>query len=220
MIQNSFDKSWEKIYSKNQQLNIYPFYDLISFYNKTFKNINSVDVLEIGCGYGNNIELMSKFDHTIYGIDASKEVINKAKNRFKNKKNVNLSKQNFTNLKFKNNSFNFILNRESLTCVSKSNAIKAIGECYRVLKKNGVFYSTFVSNINSFDGKTIKNDLTTELKKNYSTVNQIRFYNILELYEIYKINKFKITELFLTSKQDYINKPTDILSYWTVVAKK
>ena len=216
----TFDKNWEKIYSNNQQLNIYPFYDLISFYNYNFKKKYNLKVLEVGCGYGNNIEFMSKYNHEVFGIDASREVIDKAKLRFKEKKNVKLFVQDFTQIKFSQNSFDFILNRESISCVSKKNAIKAINQCKKVLKKNGLFYSTFVSNLNTFNGITKDNDLTYKLKGNYSNVEQIRFYNILEIQEIFSLNKFDIIELYLTSRKDFLKKPINDLSYWTVVAKK
>lgn len=216
----SFDNSWENIYLRNEQLNIYPFYDLISFYIKNFKSLKNFKTLEIGCGYGNNIEFMSKMKHDVYGIDASKTIIKKAKERFKNKDNVKLFCQDFSKLDFKSNFFDFILNRESLTCVSKKYAIESLKQCKKVLKKNGLMYSTFVSNMNTFNGITIKDDLTYKLAGNYSNVAQLRFYNIIEIQEIFQLNKFEIIELYHHSKIDYIKKPIDCLSYWTVIAKK
>ena len=79
----SFDKSWDQIYYKGQQLNKYPFLDFVSFYHYFKKNKKSkINFLEIGCGYGNNLDVAADFNDNIYGIDASKIVIQLAKKKF------------------------------------------------------------------------------------------------------------------------------------------
>lgn len=219
-MKNSFDNNWEKIYRKGDQLNEYPFQDLIPFYHKRFSHIKKNKVLEIGCGYGNNLEFISTFNHEIFGIDASKTVIKLLEKKF-NKKNIdcNLNVMDFTNLEFKNNFFDFILNREAITCTSLENAELCVKECYRTLKKGGLFYSTFLSNMNSFSGN-ISQRISKNFKGNFENVKQIKFYNILELQQLFLNNNFKIEELYLNSKTDYIKQPIDKISYWSIVVKK
>ena len=219
-MNNSFDKNWEKIYEERNQLNEYPFQDFISFYHKTFSRKKNNKVLEIGCGYGNNLEFVSTFDHEIYGIDASKTVINLLIDKFKRKKvTCNLKVMDFTKLDFEKNYFDFILNREAVTCTSLENAHLCVKECYRTLKKGGLFYSTFLSNMNTFSG-TINKEISKNFKGNFETVKQIKFYNILELQELFIGNNFEIKELYLNSKTDYIKQPIDNISYWSIIVKK
>jgi len=217
----SFDKSWDRIYDKGLQLNKYPFLDFVTFYHYFKKNKkNKINFLEIGCGFGNNLDFVAKFSDNIYGIDASKPVIKLAKKKFyENNININLFVQDFTNIKFKNNFFDFVLNREALTTVNYKNAFKAVKESSRVLKKNGFMYSTFVSNLNTYNGTEI-NDITINLKGNYSNVKSLRFYNIFEIRDIFEQNNFKIESLQLVQKTNFITKPIDTVSYWVVISKK
>tara|TARA_B100001287_G_C22654478_1_gene516951 strand:- start:748 stop:1404 length:657 start_codon:yes stop_codon:yes gene_type:complete len=215
----TFDKTWDKIYRNKEQLNIYPYSDFVSFYIKNFSKKKNINFLEIGCGFGNNLIVPSSLNHNVYGIDASKNVIELVKNRFMSNNKIKIFKQDFTNLKFKNNTFDFILNRESLTTTNYKNAKKAINQCYKKLKKNGLFYSTFVTNLNQFNGIKI-NDMHEKLKGNFQNVNKLRFYNIFEIKNIFEENFFKLEKVYLNQQIDYLDSPINTTSHWVVIAKK
>ena len=52
-------KVWDVIYSQNKQLSVYPWSNLVSLIKKNFKNkVNNFPVLELGCGYGANINFL------------------------------------------------------------------------------------------------------------------------------------------------------------------
>ena len=131
-----FDTKWEKIYRNRRQLNKYPFTGVVSFFFKNFKNRKNLNILEVGCGTGNNLEFLAKLDHNIYGIDASSTAIKYAKKYFQNHKNNSDFKiGSFTNLPYKKNFFDLIINRAAITNVEFNKAILAFKQCKNVLKR-------------------------------------------------------------------------------------
>ena len=75
-MNDSFDNKWNKIYGDGKQINEFPFSDLISFfYNKFKENSSKLNILEVGCGAGNNLEFIAKLGHNVFGIDASEKII-------------------------------------------------------------------------------------------------------------------------------------------------
>ena len=67
-------ESWDEVYSSegNNHKNIYPDVEIIRFLAKNFPLSNrSKKILDLGCGWGNNLNLLKdkKFDY--YGIDYS-----------------------------------------------------------------------------------------------------------------------------------------------------
>jgi len=59
-METSFDKKWNDVYNKGTSLNEYPFTDLVSFFSNNFNEVTSkLNILEVGCGAGNNLEIIS-----------------------------------------------------------------------------------------------------------------------------------------------------------------
>nr|MDC2855936.1 class I SAM-dependent methyltransferase [Ningiella sp. W23] len=88
-MSSSFDSIWEDIYSKGNHLNLYPFDAVVSFlFNKQLRNIprSQQNVIEVGCGAGNNLWFAAREGFNVSGIDASTSAINFAKHRFKQEK--------------------------------------------------------------------------------------------------------------------------------------
>ena len=87
-MNESFDNKWNKIYDNGNQINEFPFSDLISFYYNNFKeNSFKLNILEVGCGAGNNLEFLATLGHNVFGIDASEKIIEYTKKKF-HKKNL------------------------------------------------------------------------------------------------------------------------------------
>lgn len=204
-MKKTFDSRWDDIYSKKQQLNLYPFNDLVSFYYKNYSSKKNNKVLEIGCGFGNNLIFISKMGHETFGFDASASVIKQTRIRFK-KENIKceLSVQDFTSTNYKSNYFNLVINREVLQHSDFNDALKGMIECNRVLKRKGILYSNFKSNLTS----------RNNLGRTY-----LKTYNSSELRKLFTLSKFKITDLFLNTKKSLINS-NDTNSYWTIIAQK
>ncbi|MEI6850323.1 MAG: class I SAM-dependent methyltransferase, partial [archaeon] len=72
--------------------------------------INSINnLVEIGCGYGRLLSLLSDKGKTVTGIDFSKSLIDKAKFNLSKKKNVKILEMNAAKLNFDDNAFDFVL---------------------------------------------------------------------------------------------------------------
>ena len=93
-------------------------------------------ILEVGIGTGKNIEYYNK-EAEVVGIDFSEKMLQIAKEKLVKlrKKNITLKQMDVENLKFGDNSFDYVVT----TCVfcSVPNPIKGLEEIRRVLKPTG-----------------------------------------------------------------------------------
>lgn len=120
-------------------------YDLIEFpvekvlyskwRKKYFSNLIG-KVLDVGIGTGKNIDYYNN-EAEVTGIDFSKKMLEKAKRKFKKsgRKNTSLKLMDVENLKFRDNSFDYVIT-SSVFC-SVPNPIEGLKEIKRVLKPNG-----------------------------------------------------------------------------------
>lgn len=89
-------------------------------------------LLDLGCGYGEDLSYFHKKGFDVYGIDISKEMIKESK---KNCKKASLNVASFGNLPYDKNKFDIIFSRYAF---QHSNNIEPIfNEVYRTLKKDG-----------------------------------------------------------------------------------
>lgn len=102
------------------------------------KNENPENILEIGCGFGRNINYLINNGinpGSITGIDISESMIDSARSFLKNNK-IKLKVADVILLPFKENSFDFVLSYSVLMHISKEKLDKALSEIIRVAKKN------------------------------------------------------------------------------------
>jgi ubiquinone/menaquinone biosynthesis C-methylase UbiE len=136
---------WEKVYSASifRNKNQYPSEEIISFMMQNYgelKNKSSIKVLDMGCGWGNNLKFLKDQGFSGTGIDTSKTAI-------QNCISLGYDAQvcDFGKLTFRNNSFDVVIDRQSIQHNTIKNIKKTIQEVERVLKKDGSFYSVMVS---------------------------------------------------------------------------
>ena len=221
-MNDSFDNKWNKIYDNGKQINEFPFSDLISFfYNKFKENSSKLNILEVGCGAGNNLEFIAKLGHNVFGIDASEKIIEYTKNKFK-EKNLpgNFSVNKFTELPFDDNYFDLIINRAAICHTDIKNAHNAIEQCNRVIKNTGIFYSTFFTNFNTFKANKIDFGYYDSFEEGFHNIGALKFYNIFEVTKLFEEHNFNIIDIFLTEKIDMKNIPTKINSEWIIHSNK
>jgi len=120
-------------------------YDLIEFpvekvlyskwRKKYFSNLIG-KVLDVGIGTGKNIDYYNN-EAEVTGIDFSKKMLEKVKRKLKKsgRKNISLKLMDVENLKFRDNSFDYVIT-SSVFC-SVPNPIEGLKEIKRVLKPNG-----------------------------------------------------------------------------------
>lgn len=137
---------WESdIYGAGKQLNIWPFSDVVSVFQREFTNWKKgrpPRILEVGCGAGNNLWALSLIGYDSYGVDIAPSAIAFAESRFKNMNiKVHLSVSSMNNLVFRDGFFDFVLDRAAITQVSMDEVPRCVNEIRRVLSKNGKLYS-------------------------------------------------------------------------------
>ena len=141
------DNFWEdNIYSKNKQINKYPFDKIVSYIFQNYGQINyekrsEIKILEIGCGTGPNIIFLSENGFDTYGIDISQTAIKIANSQLKQKNlKSNLEVGSFTNLPFPDNYFDLVIDSLSMThCPHLIN--DTLINVNRVMKNDGKFFS-------------------------------------------------------------------------------
>lgn len=94
------------------------------------------DILEIGVGTGKNLSYYNK-EAKVTAIDISSGMLSKARNKLKEikNKNIKLIEMDAQHLKFKNNSFDYVLC--TFVLCSVPDPVKTLREMKRVCKKNG-----------------------------------------------------------------------------------
>ena len=131
------------IYGRGNQLNIWPFTDVVSQFHKfrtQWAGVKAPRVLEIGCGTGNNLTALSGLGFEVWGVDQSQAAIDFGRRTFKNsKQDLNLSVGKIHNLAFEDGSFDFVLDRAALTQVSLNEIDLVVTEVHRVLASGGIF---------------------------------------------------------------------------------
>jgi len=101
---------------------------------KLIKRIEGERILEVGIGTGKNIQYYpEKLDVT--GIDFSENMLEKAKNKVKDKRNIKLLKMDAQKMDFNDNTFDTIIT--SCVFCSVPDPILGLKEIRRVCKNNG-----------------------------------------------------------------------------------
>tara|TARA_Y100000768_G_C23980307_1_gene685377 strand:+ start:602 stop:1252 length:651 start_codon:yes stop_codon:yes gene_type:complete len=214
----SFDKKWEnQIYKKNRQINKYPFHNLVAAVNRIFKNkkIDELQVLDLGCGTGNNSKFLIDFGFKkVTGIDGSKSAILIAK-KFVKSKSCKFYCCDFKDFKFIKNKYDLIIDRGSLTH-NKKNFIKNIyKKSFSGLNNGGILISYVFSKKHTEFKKQKKNNAF----KNSMGVNSQMNASFFDQYEIKKIFKnFKIISLSEATEKNFVKNYST--SYWHIIAEK
>jgi ubiquinone/menaquinone biosynthesis C-methylase UbiE len=136
---------WEDVYSENtfRNKNEYPSEDIVSFMMRKYGFIedkSSIDVLDLGCGWGNNLKFLDEKGFSSKGVDISKTAVQHCV-----KSGYKAFECDFNKLPFDNNSFDVVIDRQSLQHNEIEDIHLTISEIYRVMKEKGTFFTTIVS---------------------------------------------------------------------------
>lgn len=145
-VAKGFNARWEKdVYAEGRQMNRYPFPCYIGPFFGHFGRVadrKSVQVLEIGCGAGNNIWFFAREGYSIHGIEGSASALAYARTRLDGEGlSADLRQGDFQHLPYGDASIDFVLDRGSITHNRRQVVEATLDEAKRVLKPGGLFYS-------------------------------------------------------------------------------
>ena len=137
---------WNEIYSLRKTWGKYPPEELVRFVFTNWINkehANGKSVLDIGCGPGSGPGwFLAREGFNYYGVDISSVAIERSVERFalEGLKGDFLC-ANPESLPYESESFDFVIEIHCLQCNDIQTTQRIINEVYRVLKKNGQFFS-------------------------------------------------------------------------------
>lgn len=154
-IPRTFDPVWEgTIYREGRQLNRAPFDLVVSFIfrHAPARARETVKILEVGCGAGNNLWFAAREGFAVSGIDGSAAAIDYARRRFaQDALPGDLRVGDFTALPFADDAFDLVVDRGALTCTGFQGARQALAEALRVLHPGGhMLFTPFSTRHTSF----------------------------------------------------------------------
>lgn len=224
MIKNSSNR-WSTFHnSRNRQSNFpkwpddnmlrvffgnYNKYNLLQI-NKSFK------VLDIGCGFGNNLVPFFDIGCDCYGVEISSNIIEITKKSLKNRYEIN--EKNFLvgnnrKIPFPNSYFDLIISSGVIHYEkNEKNFIKAIQEYSRVLKKNKYLYLNTTGSNHDFLKKSEYSGKGVSMIKNFDFRNGQNFFftfdkRILNFYlkpKFKRIDNFSFSSSFHSRSIDTI----------------
>jgi ubiquinone/menaquinone biosynthesis C-methylase UbiE len=97
--------------------------------------IQGMNVLDVGCGTGSDLELYHQEGCNVYGVDLSPSMLNVARKKFGEGADLRLC--DAAQLPFQNESFDLILSTYTLHEMIHANRSAVIQEMIRVVKKDG-----------------------------------------------------------------------------------
>ena len=119
---------------------------------KAFDKISFSSLLEVGCGFGRNLGIISDSfsSKQLFGIDLSSEMISAAKSHLKSYPKIGVEKQDLKEMGFEEQGFDVVLSCETLLYVKKQDIKKAVNELIRVSRKYVVLVEPEISRIPFF----------------------------------------------------------------------
>ncbi len=94
-------------------------------------------ILDAGCGNGRNARILSKTAAEVVAVDVSEAQVRQAEKNTENEKNISVLEADFSDLPFKDGTFDAIFCLAALHHVAPQGQDKVLGEFRRTLKKKG-----------------------------------------------------------------------------------
>ena len=188
-----FKKEWENAYSSDsfRHKNEYPSEEVVSFLMQNYgdlKDRSNINILDLGCGWGNNLKFFKDKGFSYSGIDFSDSAVKHCR-----KYHDNIFCCSMDKLPFENQYFDVVIDRMAIQH-NKFEIIKStFNEIFRVLKKSGFLFSILIekgdyqfgttylskSDISFLTKDFIKKEIDY-VKKSYNNQEKVMICNILK----------------------------------------
>lgn len=188
----NFDSKWEARYAENQRYRSwYPWSEVVSFLYRTAprnRPWSELSVLEIGSGTGNNLWFAAREGFQVAGIEGSRTAVEFARKRFADEGlKGDFRVGDFSKLPFADQSFDFVIDRGSLTLANREDAENSVREVRRVIKPNGLFQCGPFSDRDSSNYRLPDDDgLVRDIKVGILQCEQARFYSLQDMRDLFR----------------------------------
>jgi SAM-dependent methyltransferase len=223
----TFDEVWEERYAGDPAYrNHYPWSAVVTFLLQKHpfqKGREETDVLEIGCGTGNNLWCAAREGFRVSGVDGSQTAIAYANAWFDREElSGDLRVGDFTSLPFSDNSFDLAFDRAAISLTTREGAQVAVGELARVVKPGGrVLLTPYSDRCSSFhkvsDGDGVIRDI--QIGSVTGSGGQVRFYGKQEVYDLFDAG-WRILSLKHVEETEMTSPGRMIHAEWHVVAER
>lgn len=220
----AWDTIWEEVFIHNEW-GKYPGESLIRFIAKNFYQSKREDIkiLEIGCGTGANIWYLARERFQTFGIDGSVTGIEIIKKRLeKENLTADLKVGDILNLPYNNSCFDAVIDIECLCTNSFESSVLTLKEVFRVLKKNGLFFSRSFTN-KMYIGNTPPPSSSNKYEFEKITEGPLSGKGFVRLLPKQKIKELygKIFEVLSIDKEEYTRDNGNmVISEWIIVSRK
>jgi len=209
---------WEKHYKKNKSLLTYPDENLVRMLSSAIKENQSdeeLTVLDLGCGSGRHLKLLSEFNiKNIIGMDSSYNGISVCRQNY----SYPLVQMDNRRIPLKDSSVDFIIAWGSLHYNHKDDLPVMIEEIHRILKINGHLMATLRTDRDSCmkKGTHLGNDIW---KTDLADINGalVSFYKQDELEN--NFNSFN-TFNYGIMERSIVGNIKMLISHWVIDAVK
>jgi len=141
--------AWEKYYSTLRRLprRLQKPVPFVTEVLPTLRRHKIKNVLDLGCGTGRHCIYLAKNGFNIIGVDVSESALKMANAWVRKERltNATFMQGTMTNIPVKNRHFDAVISVSVIHHALEKDIVKTIGEVYRVLKKNGIFFTNLAS---------------------------------------------------------------------------
>jgi len=215
---------WEQNY-KNGRFNEYPYDKIVSLVAHNFykdENRNSLRVLDLGCGGGNNTFFLCEKGFSVYAVDGSQTSVELTNQYLKRRGlQANVVCGSFLDLPFESDFFDFVIDRQSISHNTESDVSKIFQELKRVLRKNGKYIGIMHHNNQELqkDGEKIGKFTYCNFKSGiYTKSGTVFFMDVSNISKI--LNGYKIDTLDRQLCTDFLKNKSVISDELAIVASK
>jgi len=212
-------KEYENIYHGVEEKHWWSF----SRRNFIIKIISSIElnekskILDVGCSSGIFIDQLSKFTSAeVFGIDVSKNAIDKCQKRGLSKTSV----MDGGDLEFRNSTFDLVIASDCLEHIKNDD--NALSEWFRVLKNKGQLIIFVPANMSLWSvqdelskhfRRYQRNEFRLKLKHAGFTINRISFWNIFLFIPIFSL-RFLLN--LSNTKSNQLNLPSFFINQFII----
>lgn len=222
-----FSSDWDRCYSNNAQMSVWPWSDVVSLVQRFCKPWISkegaaVQVLEMGCGAGANIPFFKALGCDYKGIDGSLTIVELLHRRYPDLRD-SIVCGDFTSVSPFSGSFDLVLDRAAFTHNDSKSIEQAIAIVFDQLRDGGVFIGVdwFSTKHTDFGFGIPSGDYFTRtkfIKGQFTGVGKVHFSDEAHLRELFK--NFEI--VLLEEKTLLRSEPRDKHQFasWNIVVRK